>query len=64
MKVIAKVTSWMEGNTEDIWIRKGNIYKLKKTRSEYKFIDEAGKTHFIYAKNFDRYFELIKEGKQ
>lgn len=56
LKARAKKTSYMEGDREDVWIRKGNIYDLELI---YLFTDEAGDEHSILFEDFNKYFEEV-----
>lgn len=60
MKVIAKITSYMEGDPKDVWIVKGEIYDLKFSSSDmYRFINQQGDIHFVGKRNFDKYFKVV-----
>ena len=65
MKAIAKVTSFMEGFEDDIWIKKGDVYDLELNdemddEELYEFIDAKGHEHYIGVKDFDKYFKEVQ----
>ncbi|HCR39381.1 MAG TPA: hypothetical protein DIW41_00625 [Lachnospiraceae bacterium] len=64
MKAIAKITSHMEDDPSDIWLRKSKIYELEELEEFYRFIDEAKDEHRISKSAFDKYFKRFQEGKE
>ena len=58
MKVIAKVTSHMEDDTDHVWIVKGKTYEL---HHMFMFTDEQGDTHFIEPCELHEFFKVVAD---